>query len=65
MNGHVVDRKRAVGGSCSQIPDYTAVLEPALYLAPPGNLPSYPTGAIPNDLPMVPRSVWLQVTYKL
>ena len=40
------------------------VLEPTLYLAPPGNLPTYPTSAIPNDLPMAPRSLWLQATYK-
>lgn len=41
------------------------VLEPTLYLAPPGNLPTYPTSAIPNDLPVAPRSLWLQATYKL
>ena len=40
------------------------VLEPTLYLAPPGNLLTYPTSALPNDLPMAPRSLWLQVTYK-
>ncbi|MBI3902618.1 MAG: TonB-dependent receptor [Nitrosomonadales bacterium] len=41
-----------------------AALEPTLYVAPPGNLPAYPTAAIPGDLPVAPRSVWLQVTYK-
>ncbi len=40
-------------------------LEPTLYAAPPGNLPTYPTSAIPGDLPVAPRSLWLQVTYKL
>lgn len=39
-------------------------LEPTLYLAPPGNLPAYPTSTIPGDLPVAPRSLWLQVTYK-
>lgn len=39
------------------------VLEPTLYLAPPGNLSTYPTSAIPYDLPMAPRSLWLQATY--
>lgn len=39
-------------------------LEPTLYVAAPGNLPSYPTAAIPGDLPVAPRSLWLQVTYK-
>ncbi|MBS4097349.1 MAG: TonB-dependent receptor [Sulfuricella sp.] len=41
------------------------VLEPTLYVAAPGNLPAYPTAAIPGDLPVAPRSLWLQVTYKL
>lgn len=40
-------------------------LEPTLYVAPPGNLPAYPTAAIPGDLPVAPRSLWLQVTHKL
>ena len=40
------------------------VLEPTLYLAPPGNLPAYPSSALPNDLPMTSRSVWLQMMYK-
>jgi iron complex outermembrane receptor protein len=40
-------------------------LEPTLYLAPPGNLLTYPTSAIPNDLPMAPRAIWLQAMYKL
>ena len=40
------------------------VLEPTLYAAPPGNLPAYPTSLIPKDLPMAPRSLWLQLTYK-
>lgn len=40
-------------------------LEPTLYVAAPGNLPTYPTAAIPGDLPVAPRSLWLQVTYKL
>lgn len=41
------------------------VLEPTLYLAPPGSLLSYPTSAIPNDLPTTTRSLWLQATYKM
>jgi iron complex outermembrane receptor protein len=41
------------------------VLEPTLYLAPPGNQPTYPTSAIPNDLPMAGRSLWLQATLTL
>ncbi len=41
------------------------VLEPTLYLAPPGNLPTYPTSALPYDLPMAPRSLWLQASYKM
>jgi iron complex outermembrane receptor protein len=40
-------------------------LEPTLYLATPRSLPSYPTSALPNDLPVAPRSLWLQATYKL
>jgi len=40
-------------------------LEPTLYVAAPGNQPSYPTSNIPGDLPVAPRSLWLQVTYKL
>lgn len=40
-------------------------LEPTVYVAAPGNLPSYPTSTIPGDLPVAPRSLWLQVTYKL
>ena len=40
-------------------------LEPTLYVAAPGNQPSYPTSNIPGDLPVAPRSVWLQVVYKL
>ena len=39
-------------------------LEPTLYVAAPGNLLTYPTAAIPGDLPVAPRSLWLQVTYK-
>ncbi len=40
-------------------------LEPTLYVAAPGSLPAYPTSNIPGDLPVAPRSLWLQVTYKL
>lgn len=39
-------------------------LEPTLYLAAPGPAPTYPTSALPNDLPVAPRTLWLQLSYK-
>jgi iron complex outermembrane receptor protein len=77
----VMDRMRAAGDTRPQVPDYTTldltVRSPTKgqwnFAASLRNLfnatvlePSLAPGtAIPNDLPMAPRSVWLQATYKL
>ncbi|MFA7239542.1 MAG: TonB-dependent receptor [Sulfuricellaceae bacterium] len=77
----VMDRMRAPGDARPQIPNYTTVdltvrtpriknrWELAVSVR---NLfdadvlePSLAPGLIPNDLPMAPRSLWLQATYKL
>lgn len=76
----VADRKRAFGDNRPQIPDYTT-LDLTLrsptrnhwdFAASVRNLfnanvlePSLAPGLIPNDLPMAPRLLWLQATYKL
>jgi iron complex outermembrane receptor protein len=80
----VAERKRAVGDSRPDVPDYKT-LDLTLrsnmgkdrsqweYAASVRNLfnadvrePSLAPGtAIPNDLPMAPRTLWLQATYKL
>lgn len=79
---HIADRRRAVGDTRSNVPDYTTLditVRTADNNAPLGfaisvrNLlnanvrePSLAPGtAIPNDLPMAPRSFWLQTSYKL
>jgi iron complex outermembrane receptor protein len=41
------------------------VLEPTLFAAAPGSVPGYPTSLIPYDLPVSPRTIWLQTEYKL
>ncbi|MFA7239538.1 MAG: TonB-dependent receptor [Sulfuricellaceae bacterium] len=77
----VADRRRAAGDTRPQAPDYTTVdltvrtgqnKNPWSYAASLRNLfdadvrePSIAPGLIANDLPMAPRSFWLQATYKL
>lgn len=77
----VADRKRAAGDTRPQVPDYTTVdmtLRTTRgksqwgFSASVHNLfnarvlePTINDGKIPNDLPMAPRSLWLQATYKL
>jgi iron complex outermembrane receptor protein len=78
----VMDRRRAVGDTRAQVPDYTTVditvrtthnKSPWEYAASVRNLfntdvrePSLAPGtAIPNDLPMAPRSLWLQASYSM
>ena len=77
----VADRRRPFGDTRPQAPDYTTVDLTVRtvqnedrwgYAASLRNLfgatvlePSRAPGAIPNDLPMAPRSLWLQATYKL
>ncbi|MFA7239539.1 MAG: TonB-dependent receptor [Sulfuricellaceae bacterium] len=77
----VMDRMRAPGDARPQTPDYTTldlvVRTPRIkdqweFSASVRNLfdadvrePSLAPGLIPNDLPMAPRSLWLQATYKL
>jgi iron complex outermembrane receptor protein len=39
--------------------------EPTLYTAAPGSVPTYPTSLVPYDLPVAPRTLWLQAVYKL
>jgi iron complex outermembrane receptor protein len=76
----VADRKRAAGDTRPPVPDYQTVdltLRTARgknqwdFTASIGNLfnadvrePSLAPGAIPNDLPMAPRSLYLQATYQ-
>jgi len=76
----VMDRLRAPGDTRPQVPDYTT-LDLTLrsptkgrwdFAASVRNLfdadvrePSLAPGLIPNDLPMAPRTLWLQATYKL
>ncbi|TAN71640.1 MAG: TonB-dependent receptor [Methylobacter sp.] len=76
---HIADRKRAFGDNRPQVPDYTTVDTTIRYriksqwdfAASAHNLfnadvrePSLAPGLIPNDIPMAPRSVWLQAVYK-
>lgn len=77
---HVADRRRAAGDNRPQIADYTTVdiflrsptVKQWSASSSLRNLfnadvrePSQAPGLIPNDLPMAPRSLWLQVTYSL
>lgn len=77
---HVADRKRAAGDTRPQVPDYTTVDLTVRsqtkgqwdFAASMRNLfdadvrePSLAPGLIPDDLPMAPRSLWLQAIYKL
>jgi iron complex outermembrane receptor protein len=41
------------------------VREPSLYAAPVAGHPEIPTSLIPNDLPMAPRSFYVQAVYRL
>lgn len=76
----VMDRLRAAGDTRPQVPDYTTVdltlRSPTKgqwdFAASVRNLfdadvrePSLAPGLIPDDLPMAPRSLWLQATFKL
>ncbi|KAF0205042.1 MAG: iron complex outermembrane recepter [Gallionellaceae bacterium] len=76
----VLDRARAAGDNRPNVPDYTTV-DLTLRSPTKGqwdfsssvrNLfnadvrePSLAPGLIPNDLPMAPRSLWVQATYKM
>jgi iron complex outermembrane receptor protein len=75
----VMDRKRAAGDNRPKVPDYTTVditvRSPTKgswdFSSSVRNLfnadvrePTAPT-LIPNDLPMAPRSLWVQATYKM
>ncbi|MFH0933819.1 MAG: TonB-dependent receptor [Pseudomonadota bacterium] len=77
---HVADRKRAAGDNRPQRADYTTVdiflrsptVEQWSASFSLRNLfnadvrePSLAPGLIPDDLPMAPRSLWLQVAYSL
>jgi iron complex outermembrane receptor protein len=76
----VMDRKRTAGDNRPQVPDYTTVdiflRSPNVgawnFSTSVRNLfnadvrePSLAPGLIPNDLPMAPRSLWLQATCNL
>lgn len=77
----VADRKRAAGDTRPQIPDYTTVdltvrtthdksswgFAVSVYNLFNATVldPTFNDGKIPNDLPVAPRSLWLQVTHKL
>ncbi|MFA7239520.1 MAG: TonB-dependent receptor [Sulfuricellaceae bacterium] len=77
----VADRKRAAGDTRPQVPDYTTVdltvrntrfNNPWNFSASVYNLfnarvlePTLNDGRIPNDLPMAPRSLYVQAVYKL
>ncbi len=76
----IMGRRRTAGDTRPQVPDYTTVdltvRSPAKgqwdFSSSVRNLfdadvrePSLAPGLIPNDLPMAPRSLWVQATYKL
>ncbi len=76
----IADRRRPAGDFRPRVPDYTTMdmtvradKGPWSYAASVRNLfnatvlePSLAPGTtIPNDLPMAPRSLWLQVTYNI
>ena len=77
----VADRKRAAGDNRPQVPDYTtfdlslrttnnkgqwdfAVTVRNLFNADVRE-PSLPSSSIPDDLPMAPRAIYLQVIYRI
>ncbi|MDO8988866.1 MAG: TonB-dependent receptor, partial [Sideroxyarcus sp.] len=77
---HVVDRMRTAGDNRPQVPDYTTVdisVRSTIkghwgFSSSIRNLfnadvrePSLVPVRIPNDLPMAPRSLWMQATYQL
>ena len=78
---HVADRRRPAGDTRPQIPDYTTLdltLRNETrerrwgFAASVRNLfnatvlePSITPSTLPGDLPMAPRSLWVQATYKL
>jgi len=77
----VADRRRAAGDNRPQIPDYTTLdltlhSKPAKdqwdfafsirnLLNADAREPSLAPGAIPNDLPVAPRTFYIQATYKM